>query len=146
MPPTITHTHTYSSFYSSVGHSRIQIPTCPNFHISHEFQVSRFFFFFSRLTVQQTMAAFQDFKVPGGRVESGLMGGMKEKKNQGKRLGLIRDFLCEINRLGSTASSGCGTCGVTCNWTLSPKTVIRTFPRKFSARPAFHVRRPSVTS
>lgn len=73
------------------------------------------------------MAAFQDFKVPGGRVESGLMGGIKEK-NQGKRLGLIRDFLCEINRFGPTASSRCGTCGVNCNWTLSPETVIRTFP------------------
>lgn len=84
------------------------------------------------------MAAFQDFKVPGGRVKSGLMGGIKEK-NQGKRLGLIREFLCEINRFGLAAGSGCGTCGVNCNWTLSPET-------EACAWPASHVRSLSVTS
>lgn len=85
------------------------------------------------------MAAFSDFKVPEGRIESGLMGGIKEKKNQGKRLGLIREFLCEINRLSLAAGSGCGTCRVNCNWTLSPKTVV-------CAWPASHVQSPSVTS
>lgn len=66
-------------------------------------------------------------------------GRYKRKKNQGKRLGLVREFLCEINRFSWAAGSGCGTCGVNCNWTLSLKTVVRAWP-------ASHVRSPPLTS